>query len=322
MSKSKKMMDIGSNMSFKNIPSGKGINSQEKKSTRYSLSEHKSIEEQPDQIVKIEIKDLESAPEDWNFYPILDGEEFANLVKSIYEHGLLHPIVIRKIADKHIVLSGHNRVRAYKQIKKELDEIGQSSSDYDQIMAVIKSDISDDEAREIIIDANYVQRQLNQKLMTKSIIEKYKIIQQRRKLSNDDSYKNIKTREIVASEFKLSGRHIDRYKKLENLYSELVEMFYQGKISLELAAKLSSLKPEVQKYIFQKYPKHIVKYPARTSENLKPSLFKTDIDRIMEEIAEETDMIRLTIKEDGKSRIITVIDPDTIEQIKQLLTGE
>lgn len=314
MSKSK-TMDIGSNMSFKNISRN---NSREKAS--YSLSEIKPLDEKSDQIVKIDISSLESAPDEWNFYPKLEAEEFANLVKSIVEHGLLHPIVVRKIEEKHIILSGHNRVRAYKYLKAQLENINPEEAKlYDQIMAVIKENIDDEEAREIIIDANYVQRQLGQKLMTRSIIEKYRIVQERRKNSDDGIYKNIKTREIVASAFSLSGRHVDRYKKLELLNKVLLDEFYQGKISLELAAKLAGLKTNVQDYISQNYLTTVRKYPARVLENLKPSLTQKDIDKIIDEILEDYDQMKISLKLDGKRKNYTITDLESIEKIKQIL---
>lgn len=317
-------------MSFGNISGDRNSGDR----SLYSLAPLKDTEEKPDQIVRIDIADLEVAPQDWNFYPKLEGEEFAKLVKSIYEHGLLHPIVVRKQKDRHTILSGHNRVRAFVQIKSELEEIkkGRNSNliemqdystidplQYDQIMAVIKEDITDDEAREIIIDANYVQRQLGQKLMTRSIIEKYKIIQQRRKTSDEEKYKNIKTREIVAREFKLSGRHIDRYKKLESLNETILNEFYEGKLSLELSAKLAGLKPNVQAYITKTYLKDIERYPARTLASLKPSLTQTDIDDIMSEIKGDSAQIRLSIREDGKNRNYVIEEPSMIQKIKKLL---
>lgn len=330
------MMDIGSKMSFKNIAADKTPENRTRKSSAYSLSKLKETPAQADQIVKIDIADLESAPEAWNFYPTLEGEEFAKLVKSIYEHGLLHPVVISKKGERHIILSGHNRVRAYKHIKSELEAIENgsdgnllqmigdeklSSRDYDQIMAVIKEDITDDEAREIIIDANYVQRQLGQKLLTRSIIEKYKIIQERRKNTDNQSYRNIKTREIVAQEFKLSGRHIDRYKKLEKLNQAILEEFYKGKLSLELASKLASLKPGVQDHISRKYLKTVIKYPARTLENLKPSLTQLDMDAVMKNITKENDQLKISIKQDGKMKNYTFTDSELMEKIKELLSG-
>lgn len=327
MSKTK-MMDIGSNMSFNN-----------KKRSTYSMENLKEPIVSDDKMVKIDLMELSYAPEEWNFYPMLVEEEFEKLVYSILEHGLLHPIVVRKTQDENIILSGHNRVRAYREIQadiqrvqngeegrflKDLDTI--EPKDYDQIMAVIKENISDDDAREIIIDANYVQRQLNPKLITRSIIEKYKIIQDRRKAGNEDfdpayqqKYKEKKTREIVAQDFKLSGRHIDRYKRLEKLNEELLELFYEGKISLELASKLAGLKPRAQEHVAQNYLSLLSKYPSRIALELKPSLTMKDVDHILGQIGEMEDQIRLSIRENGKSKNLLIQDPKIIEQIMEII---
>ncbi|MDO5062073.1 MAG: ParB N-terminal domain-containing protein [Peptostreptococcaceae bacterium] len=322
MSKAKKM-DIGSMMSFNN-----------KARSSYSMEHIKEpILQTGDKIVKIDIAELEQAPDEWNFYPALPEEEFENLVFSILEHGLLHPIVVRRIDDKNIILSGHNRVRAYRAIAEDIrllekEEEGRYLEtlsdhlkliDFEQIMAVIKEEITDDEAREIIIDANYVQRQLSPRLITRSVIEKYRIIQDKRKVSNDEQYKAQKTREIVAKDFKLSGRHIDRYKRLEKLDEQILELFYQGRISLELASKIAGLKPKVQEHIAEEYLSILPKYPSKIAQELKPSLTMKDVDEIFSERVLPQDQIKIQIVEDGKSSHYVIDDENLIRQIKKMI---
>lgn len=321
MSKNK-VMDIGSKMSFNN-----------RSRSSYSMENLKEPISQEDKIVKIEIAQLEQAPDEWNFYPALSDEEFEKLVLSILEHGLLHPVVVRRADDRNIILSGHNRVRAYQAIVKDMEALARGEegryilapndelkiSDYLQIMCVVKEDISDDEAREIIIDANYVQRQLGPRLITRSVIEKYRIIQDKRKVVADDRYKSLKTREIVARDFKLSGRHIDRYRRLENLDEHLLELFYQGKISLDLASKLAGLKPRVQEHLVENYLPLLSKYPAKVVQEIKSGLSMKDLDLIFENNILPTDRIRVSITENGKTRHILVDDALLIDQIKALV---
>lgn len=321
MSKAGKI-DVGSMMSFKN-----------RGREKYSMKNIKDPILPQDKIVKIDLDELVSSPEEWNFYPPLENDEFEKLVFSILEHGLLHPIVVRKVEDKNIVLSGHNRVRAYRAIAEDIENIENGFdgkyievleknikiADFKQIMAVIKEDISDSDAREIIIDANYVQRQLSPKLITKSVVEKYKIIKEKRKNSDDDFYKSHKTRDIVASEFKLSGRHIDRYKRLEKLNTNLLELFYTGKISLELASKLAGLKSNVQQHLFEKYENTLTKYPSKISQEIKPSLTIKDIDNIFNELLISVDQVKISICENGKTKNFVVENPELIQKIKRLL---
>ena len=69
MSKAKKMMDIGSKMSFGNISADRRAPGGADSETRgsYSLSSLKDAEEKPEQIVRIDISYLEMAPDEWNF---------------------------------------------------------------------------------------------------------------------------------------------------------------------------------------------------------------------------------------------------------------
>ncbi len=321
MSKGKRI-DIGSNMSFNN-----------RSRASYSLEGQKLPDAEEEKIVRMTISELEKAPEEWNFYPPLSEEDFEKLVLSILEHGLLHPIVVRKQEERSIILSGHNRVRAYEAILSDLALLEEGYSgqyikekndhlrmaDFQQIMAVLREDISDEEAREIIIDANYVQRQLNPRLVTRSVIEKYRIIQQKRKSGELQEHKNKKTRELVARELQLSGRHIDRYRRLEKLEHELVELFYQGRISLELASALAGLKPRVQQHIAENYRALLVKHPGRVAAELKPSLSMKEIDAIFDELALPKNEVRLVVVENGRTKNILLEDEKLIVRIKQLV---
>lgn len=318
-----KDLDIGSRINFGNV-----------RRAEYSLSEQKDFlpKEKNEQIVRIGLEQLEAAPEEWNFYPALEGEEFYRLVRSILVHGLLHPIVVENKNGKNIILSGHNRVRAYKYIQSELQRLnGQWNESFDgldvsnikvedfrEIFAIVKENISETDAREIIIDANYAQRQLGPKLLTRSIIEKYKIIQAKRR-EDSSEYKNRKTREIVAESFQMSGRHIDRYKKLENLDKELLELFYEGKLSLETSAKLSVMKPEIQKEIIQNYLDVILKYPTQSAEYFKPSMGKKDLQHMKEEILAEKKNCRISFLENGVHKNVVLYEEHQIAQVIALI---
>lgn len=85
MSKAKKMMDIGSKMSLETyLLTGKLRAALIQEQGSYSLSSLKDAEEKPEQIVRMNISYLEMAPDEWNFYPRLEGEKFfKKLVKSI-----------------------------------------------------------------------------------------------------------------------------------------------------------------------------------------------------------------------------------------------
>ena len=103
---------------------------------------------------EVPLDKLSSAPADWNFYAPLPDDKLLELIESIRANDLLHPIVVWKQPDGALViLSGHNRVRAYTAL---LEKTGEDK--YRRIPATVLTDITADEAHEIVVDSNYVQR--------------------------------------------------------------------------------------------------------------------------------------------------------------------
>jgi ParB family chromosome partitioning protein len=64
----------------------------------------------------IEVDKLQDAPKEWNRFKPLTYDKFESLKDSIEEEGLLHPIYVWKYKDDYIVISGHNRKRAYQEL--------------------------------------------------------------------------------------------------------------------------------------------------------------------------------------------------------------
>ena len=112
---------------------------------------------------------LSPAPTEWNFYAPLPDDKLLELIESIQTNELLHPIVVWKQPDGALmILSGHNRVRAYTAL---LEKTGEEK--YLRIPATVLTDITADEAHEIVVDSNYVQRVLTPSEKARSISQKY-----------------------------------------------------------------------------------------------------------------------------------------------------
>lgn len=78
------------------------------------------------------------------YYP----ETLYELVESIKERGIINPVTVREAKNgKYEILSGRNRVRAAKKLGIRF------------VPAIIKENISDDEATLIMLDSNLRQRQ-------------------------------------------------------------------------------------------------------------------------------------------------------------------
>lgn len=192
----------------------------------------------------IELEKLENAPDEWNFYKKLDDGKMKELVESILENGLLSPIVVWEIEDnKYMILAGHNRVRAYEFLKVYLD-------DYDKIPAIVykKDDLDEDSAKMIIIDSNWVARELSKSEKAKSIFRKFEILG--RKEHNGDQKK---TRDIIAKEYDMSGRNVDKYKRINNLINEFKEKVDTDILSIDAGARLSVFEPERQQWLYNTF---------------------------------------------------------------------
>ena len=99
-----------------------------------------------DNIVKINLNDIDTFKE----HPFLvnNDESFMELVKSIKENGLLHPLIVRKKEnDRYEMISGHRR-------KKALEMLGANE------VEVIVKDLNDDEATIFMVDSNLYRERI------------------------------------------------------------------------------------------------------------------------------------------------------------------
>jgi len=199
--------------------------------------------------VEISVDKLNDAYNHWNFYKPLGGDKMQELVNSIRDNGLIHPIMVMERNGEYTILSGHNRVRAYKILYEITGNMR-----YLSILAQIKSGISDDEARELIIDSNWVQRNLSTSERTKSIYQKY-ILLGRKKRAVNDSEKG-RTYDLVAKDYNLSGKQIQRYIRLNNLIEPLLKLIDDSKISIRAGICLTNFDKNTQYVIYKTIKNH------------------------------------------------------------------
>ena len=110
--------------------------------------------------------------------------------------------------------------------------------------STVKKDIDDDTARQIIVDTNWIQRQLSSYERTKSILQKYVQLKQTR-------IKGEKTRDIVAKHLGITGRMVQNYISLNNLEKEFFDMIDEGEINIKQALIISKFPSNIQKIIIE-----------------------------------------------------------------------
>lgn len=79
-------------------------------------------------------------------FTLYTGERLDDMVQSVKSNGILTPIIVRDAAGKYEILAGHNRTNAAK------------IAGLTTVPAVVKTDLSDEDAEMYVIETNLMQR--------------------------------------------------------------------------------------------------------------------------------------------------------------------
>lgn len=97
-------------------------------------------------------------------FRLYEGKRLDDMVESIKEHGVLIPVIVKKIADGYEMLSGHNRWNAAKIVGIK------------EIPAIIKENLIEREAYVYVIETNMLQRSFDDLLPSEKaavLVERY-----------------------------------------------------------------------------------------------------------------------------------------------------
>ena len=205
-------------------------------------------------IHKIDLDKLKEAPSEWNFYSPLSLKKMEELIDSIEKNGLLHPLVVWEQNDgTYMILSGHNRKRAFEMLYDSTKD-----EKYSKLFCYIKkfNEITEDEAKEIIIDTNWVQRELSTIEKAQSIYRKYTSIGRKQKVKDGEG-QGIRNYDIIAEQYNISGRHVLNYYKLNYLIDEIQKMVSENRLSIKAGVKLSNFDPLTQKWMYDNFKDYI-----------------------------------------------------------------
>lgn len=79
-------------------------------------------------------------------FHLYEGERLEDMIASVKEHGMLNPVIVQKLDTGYEMLSGHNRWNAAKL------------AGIKEIPAIVKTDLSEEEAYVYVIETNLMQR--------------------------------------------------------------------------------------------------------------------------------------------------------------------
>lgn len=188
-------------------------------------------------------------------FRMYEGERLEDMVQSIREHGVLNPVIVRKQKDGYEMLSGHNRQRAA------------MLAGLDKIPAIVKENLSDEDAIVYVIETNMIQRSFSELLPSEKaavLAVRYEKISSQGKRNDilqeiaalngqegtcgHDVHKS-RSRDELGNEYGMTGRNIARYMRVDKLIPEFKEELDNGALSLVAAVDLSYLSEKEQKAV-------------------------------------------------------------------------
>jgi len=190
-------------------------------------------------VVDIPIELIDDFP-DHPFQVRMD-EDMQQLVESIKERGLIHPVILRKKEDdRYEIVSGHRRKKAceiagLQTVKAEVREMTRDEA----IIMMVESNLQ----RSVILPSE------------KAFAYKMRLEAMKRQAGRPSkenggpvghNLSGEKTRDIIAEDSPDSARQIQRYIRLTELQPEILELVDEGKIGFRPAVELSYLTKKEQ----------------------------------------------------------------------------
>ena len=181
-----------------------------------------------------------------------EGQRFIDMVESIKANGVIVPIIVRSISkDKYEILSGHNRARAAKE------------AGYTSVPAVVRDDLSDEEALLIVTETNLIQRSFadlkhseraialatHYEAMKKKSGYRSDLLDEIETLTSAPVGRRPETRDKLGSQYGLGKTTVTRYLRINKLIPALKNRLDSEDIGMRVAEALSFLQVKDQKAV-------------------------------------------------------------------------
>lgn len=228
-------------------------------------------------------------------FRLYEGERLDDMVESIKEHGILNPLIVWKNSDGYEMLAGHNRQNAGK------------IAGLTEIPAIVKSDLTEQEAYVYVIETNVIQRGFAELLPSEKaavLAERYEkvisqgkrndILQEIAKLNGSEAKEScghdvhkLKSRDVIGKEYGMTGRNIARYMRVNQLSQPLKEKLDTGVISLTAAVDLSYLAANEQEVVSELAEQGRIKLDNNTVKFIKDIEGEVSASRILEQFGRQ-----------------------------------
>lgn len=246
----------------------------------------------------IDRNSLLPTPDEWNKFSSISLEKKVLMADSIYRNGLQQPIVVRQLNEyQYQILAGNTRNEIY-GILYDLT----NDNKYLSIEAKVYSidELTDDQAREIASDTNYVQRAtLTARDRAFAIQTKIDILKR---------HKSKSVLEKVAKQMNIKKTSVFYLSKIANIIPQFEIMLNEGKITLKAASRIASWPDYVQHEIYNMHDeltsRIIMKIPAKTPYNEIVPAFKACVAAEKDNNTNRVITATMTIEQDNGSCLI------------------
>ena len=206
-------------------------------------------------------------------FKLYQGARLDDMVESIRELGILMPVIVRKLGSGYEMLAGHNRQNAAR------------IAGLKEIPAIVKEDLTDEEAWVYVLETNVIQRFFSDLTITERIAvlaarydkvcgtkKREEIIEELRRLNDaggHDVHQQAKSRELIGQEYGMTGRNMARYVRCNQLIPAFKEMLDDGSLTLVSGVELSFLSEEEQELVSRVLEENGVRVKGNVAKKLK-----------------------------------------------------
>lgn len=223
-------------------------------------------------------------------FRLYEGERLDDMVESIKEHGILNPVIVWQDGDGYEMLAGHNRQMAGKM------------AGLVEIPAIVKTDLTEEEAYVYVIETNMIQRGFAELLPSEKaavLAERYEkvssqgkrndILEEIARLNGSDmpetcghDVHKLKSRDTIGEEYGMTGRNIARYIRVQQLEEPLKERLDDGTLPLVAAVDLSYLSDKEQKTVSGLAEQGKIRLDAKTAKYIRGMAGKVTEEAVLE----------------------------------------
>ena len=251
-------------------------------------------------------------------FHLYEGDRLEDMVASIREHGVLNPVIVLKTDNGYEMLSGHNRANAAKL------------AGLAEIPAIIKYDLSEEEAYIYVIETNLMQRSFSDLAISEKaavLAERYnKILYQRnrediiRELSILEGKEEncghsdhlLKNRDNLGSEYGLSGSSVARLLRVNELIPEIKSLLDIGKMNLLAAVQLSFTPESIQRAVVALNVRVSKEKAALLRED---GITEADVERILIEPKKKVNQRSVKVSAETYEKYFREADSDKVADI-------